>query len=227
MQFDLETTGPRPRARPDLHGRACATRPARPRCSRRDGDGDAAEADLIRRLVARGPGGRSRRDREPQPARLRPPVPRSPRAAARRAAGARPHRAARLRQRAARRGVAMRRRTPTPRRVRFVAPGRELIDTLDAVLRHDFSTRDAARPRAQGGRAAPRHRRARSRAHPRRSQIHEVYRRDPERVRRYAQRRRRGSRGARRACSAAPRSRSRGWRRAATSGSPTPAPRPA
>ena len=26
--------------------------------------------------------------------------------------------------------------------MRFVAPGRELIDTLDAVLRHDFATRD-------------------------------------------------------------------------------------
>ena len=45
-----------------------------------------------------------------------------------------------LRQRAARRGVAID-REDGPRRIRFVAPGRELIDTMDAVLRHDFATR--------------------------------------------------------------------------------------
>ena len=45
-----------------------------------------------------------------------------------------------LRQRAARRGITS--GTDTGRRVRFVAPGRELIDTLDAVLRYDFATRD-------------------------------------------------------------------------------------
>ncbi|HEU4732750.1 MAG TPA: 3'-5' exonuclease, partial [Kofleriaceae bacterium] len=45
-----------------------------------------------------------------------------------------------LYQRAARRGV------PSPanpeRRIRYTVPGRELIDTLDAVLRHDFAARD-------------------------------------------------------------------------------------
>ena len=106
------------------------------------GDGDAAEAELIRRLVARDARGRSGRDREPQPARLRPAVPRSARAPARRAARARPHR----RRRAcasARRGAACAiGATIRARRVRFVAPGRELIDTLDAVLRHDFATRE-------------------------------------------------------------------------------------
>ena len=46
-----------------------------------------------------------------------------------------------LRQRAARRGTAS--AGETSRRVRFVAPGRELIDTLDAVLRYDFAARAA------------------------------------------------------------------------------------
>ena len=34
------------------------------------------------------------------------------------------------------------RQRPGRRRVRFVVPGRELIDTLDAVLRYDFAARD-------------------------------------------------------------------------------------
>ena len=41
------------------------------------------------------------------------------------------------------------------RRVRFLAPGRELIDTMDAVLRYDFSTRVAAESWTQGRGAAP------------------------------------------------------------------------
>ena len=45
-----------------------------------------------------------------------------------------------LRQRAARRGMAG--SADSRRRFRFIAPGRELIDTLDAVLRYDFATRD-------------------------------------------------------------------------------------
>ena len=50
-----------------------------------------------------------------------------------------------LTRRAARRGVLAEssgRDASERRRVRFVAPGRELIDTMDAVRRHDFSTRD-------------------------------------------------------------------------------------
>ena len=43
---------------------------------------------------------------------------------------------------ARRRGAASRATATRRRRVRFVAPGRELIDTLDAVLRHDFATRE-------------------------------------------------------------------------------------
>src|SRR5665213_169041 len=56
-----------------------------------------------------------------------------------------------LKQRAARRGA----RSADPkdhRRVRFVAPGRELIDTLDAVRRYDFSVRELP---GQGLKAVP------------------------------------------------------------------------
>ena len=88
-----------------------------------------------------------------------------------------------LRQRAARRGVAL--GGDPERKFRFVAPGRELVDTLDAVLRHDFATRDLpghglkAVARALGLAAE-------DREHIRGDQIHAVYRRDPDRVRRYA-----------------------------------------
>ncbi len=86
-----------------------------------------------------------------------------------------------LQQRGARRGVT----TGNQRKIRFVAPGRELIDTLDAVLRHDFATRDLP---GHGLKAIARHfgiaaadREVISGEH-----IHAVYRRDPDRVRRYA-----------------------------------------
>jgi DNA polymerase elongation subunit (family B) len=87
-----------------------------------------------------------------------------------------------LRVRAARRGTAS---NPDGRRVRFVAPGRELIDTLDAVLRYDFATRELPN---HGLKTVARHLGI---AGPDREQIpgeqiYSVYRRDPERVRRYA-----------------------------------------
>ncbi|HVD93723.1 MAG TPA: DNA polymerase domain-containing protein [Vicinamibacterales bacterium] len=87
-----------------------------------------------------------------------------------------------LRQRAARRGIAV---DDTGRRVRLVAPGRELIDTMDAVMRHDFATREFP---GHGLKAVARHLGI---AGPDRVQISgahifEVYGRDPERVRRYA-----------------------------------------
>ena len=80
-------------------------------------------------------------------------------------------------------------RRPEPRddggRVRFVAPGRELIDTLDAVLRYDFATRELP---GHGLKAVARHLGI---AAPDRElipgeRIHAVWREDPERVRRYA-----------------------------------------
>ena len=88
-----------------------------------------------------------------------------------------------LRQRAARRGVAI--GADATRRVRFVAPGRELIDTLDAVLRYDFATRDLA---GHGLKGVAKHLglAGADREHIRGDQIHDVYGRDPERVRRYA-----------------------------------------
>ncbi len=88
-----------------------------------------------------------------------------------------------LRTRAARRGA--RSQHDASRRVRFVAPGRELIDTLDAVRRYDFSTRELP---GHGLKVVARHLGI---AGPERElirgdQIHQVYRTDPARVRRYA-----------------------------------------
>ena len=88
-----------------------------------------------------------------------------------------------LRQRPARRGA------PSPanpqRRIRYTVPGRELIDTLDAVLRHDFAARDLP---GHGLKVVARHLglAASDREHIPGAQIHDVYRRDPARVRRYA-----------------------------------------
>jgi DNA polymerase elongation subunit (family B) len=87
-----------------------------------------------------------------------------------------------LRQRAARRGVIG---DDDDRRVRYVAPGRELIDTLDAVMRHGFSTGDLP---WRGLKAVARHFgiAGPDREQIRGDQIWDVYRRDPDRVRRYA-----------------------------------------
>ena len=87
-----------------------------------------------------------------------------------------------FRQRAAQRGMAT---DDSRRRVRLVAPGRELIDTMDAVLRYDFSTRALPGHGLKAvarylGLAAP------DREYIRGAEIYETYRRDPDRVRRYA-----------------------------------------
>jgi len=88
----------------------------------------------------------------------------------------------RLKQRAAMRGS---RSSDGARRIRFIAPGRELIDTLDAVRRYDFSTRDLP---GHGLKAVARHLGFASptREYIRGDRIYETYRQDPERVRRYA-----------------------------------------
>jgi len=88
-----------------------------------------------------------------------------------------------LRQRAARRGLAN--TDGDARRVRFVAPGRELIDTMDAVIRYDFSTRSLP---GHGLKAVARYLGIASpdREYIKGSQVWPTYRRDPERVRRYA-----------------------------------------
>ncbi len=86
-------------------------------------------------------------------------------------------------QRAARRGASN--PADNRRRIRFVAPGRELIDTMDAVIRHDFSARDLP---GHGLKAVARHFGI---AKADREQIpgaliYETYCQDPNRVRRYA-----------------------------------------
>ncbi|MGC4050276.1 MAG: DNA polymerase domain-containing protein [Paludibaculum sp.] len=88
-----------------------------------------------------------------------------------------------LRQRAARRGISS--EGDARRRVRFIAPGRELIDTLDAVLRYDFATRELPE---HGLKAVARHLgiAKEDREYIPGDRIYEVYGHDPERVRRYA-----------------------------------------
>jgi DNA polymerase, archaea type len=89
-----------------------------------------------------------------------------------------------LTQRAARRGFVVG-EGEARRRIRLVAPGRELIDTMDAVMRHGFATNDL---REHGLKAVARHfgLAGPDREHIRGDLIHEVYHRDPARVRRYA-----------------------------------------
>ena len=89
-----------------------------------------------------------------------------------------------LGQRAARRGT-LSGNPDDHRRVRFVAPGRELIDTMDAVRRHDFSTRDFP---GHGLKVVARHLgiAAPDREYVPGDRIYATYRTDPERVRRYA-----------------------------------------
>jgi len=88
-----------------------------------------------------------------------------------------------LRRRAARRGF--RDEDDRARRVRFVAPGRELIDTLDAVRTYDFAVRELP---GHGLKAVARHLGVAGpdRELIRGDQIRAVFRTDPARVRRYA-----------------------------------------
>lgn len=69
--------------------------------------------------------------------------------------------------------------------MRFVAPGRELIDTMDAVRRHDQSVRDLP---GHGLKVVAKHLgiAAPDREYIRGDLIHSTYLSDPERVRRYA-----------------------------------------
>lgn len=72
------------------------------------------------------------------------------------------------------------------RTVRYTVAGRELIDTLDAVRRHDFVARDLA---GHGLKAVARHFgvAAPDRTYLPGSEVYRTYRFDPERVRQYAQ----------------------------------------
>ena len=134
--------GSTPRARPHLHDRGARIRDGAIEVLEAHGDGDAA------------------RGRPHSPARrddVAAPIPTSSRITTCTASTFRSSTDARarlgvplalgrigppgLRQRAGAARHAERRRRRR-RRVRFVAPGRELIDTLDAVRRYDFSTRE-------------------------------------------------------------------------------------
>jgi len=88
-----------------------------------------------------------------------------------------------LRRRASRRG--MRDENGDGRRVRLVAPGRELIDTLDAVRAYDFAVRELP---THGLKAVARHFGVAGpdRELIRGDQVLTVFRIDPDRVRRYA-----------------------------------------
>ncbi|HWZ87923.1 MAG TPA: ribonuclease H-like domain-containing protein, partial [Polyangiaceae bacterium] len=94
-----------------------------------------------------------------------------------------------LAQRAASRGASFG-RTAAPasdklRRTRYTMPGRELIDSLDAVRRHDFSARDLP---GHGLKAVARHFGIASeqREYLPGARVHQVFLEDAERVRRYA-----------------------------------------
>ena len=88
-----------------------------------------------------------------------------------------------LLERAAQRGTP--RADDPARRVRYVIPGRELIDTLDAVRRHDFSARDLP---GHGLKVVARHfgLAREGRIEIRGDRIFTVYQTDPARVRSYA-----------------------------------------
>ena len=183
MQIDLETTGLDPE-RDRIFMIAVRDPAGATTLLEADGDTDAAEAQLIARLVAHVRAAdpdvienhnlhgfdlpfldrRARRLGVPLAlARIGPPG---------------------LRQRAARRGLAAG-EGDERRRIRLVAPGRELIDTMDAVLRHGFAT---GALRGHGLKAVARHfgLSGPEREEIRGDLIHDVYRRDPARVRRYA-----------------------------------------
>ncbi len=182
LQFDLETTGLDAR-RDRIFMVAVRGPEGRVEILEAGGADDAAEGDLIRRLVARIEAadpdvienhnlhGFDLPFLDARARRLRVPL------------GLGRTGPAGLRERAARRGVLS--GPDGRRRVRLIAAGRELIDTMDAVLRHDFATRELP---GHGLKAVARHfgLAGDEREMIRGDQVYEVYRRDPERVRRYA-----------------------------------------
>jgi DNA polymerase I len=189
MQLDLETTGLDP-SRDRIFLVALRDPGGRAETLEVSGDDDAAEAELLHRLVARV------RTFDPDVIENhnlhgfdlpflahRARVLGVPLALGRAGSPG-------LRQRPASRGAAFGRgaagrAADSMRRMRYTMPGRELIDTLDAVIRHDFSARDLP---GHGLKAVARHLglSGPEREHIPGARVHEVFRRDPERVRRYA-----------------------------------------
>jgi DNA polymerase elongation subunit (family B) len=187
MQLDLETTGLDP-TRDRIFLVAIRDAEGRTDTLEAHGDGDAAEADLLQRLVAR--------VRTIDPDVLenhnlhgfdlpfiahRARLLGVPLALGRAGAPG-------LRQRPAARGASPGRGGPAHdamRRARYTVPGREFIDTLDAVRRHDFASRELP---GHGLKAVARHLglAGPEREHIPGAQVYEVFGSDPERVRRYA-----------------------------------------
>jgi DNA polymerase I len=182
LQFDLETTG----LDPERH-RIFMIAVRHPNDVREvleaQGTGDAAEADLIRRLMA------TVKASDPDVIENHNlhgfDIPFLDRRARKLGVSLSLGRIESLgmRQRAARSGAVS--SSDAKRRVRFVAPGRELIDTLDAVRRYDFATRELP---GHGLKAVARHLgiAGPDRELIRGDQIYTTYRTDPARVRRYA-----------------------------------------
>src|SRR5262249_4383396 len=137
MQFDLETTGLDP-DRDRIFMVAVRYPSGEAETLEAPTDGKAGGAALIRELIAKvgaaEPDGVESHNLHGRD--LPYPVKRSKIRGVRLALG---RTGPGLRTRAARRRQG---NDPENRRVRYVAPGRELIDTLDAVLRYDFATRE-------------------------------------------------------------------------------------
>ena len=119
-------------------------------------------------------GSRPGRHRESQPARIRSPVSESPREDLERATRPRPHRSARIAPARSppRHSSQRRRRHHPPHTLRCARPRTD----RHARRRHPLRLLRSriTRPRAQSGRAPPRHRRPQSRTNPRRSDLHRV-----------------------------------------------------